>query len=145
MKQELPKKLLLIYSVNKKFLKEVEESLCLKDFKIEALNVSTDVIRHFDEKSADIVFIDIENLPSLEMDLVNYIKTKSPKTEIIVLTTIDEIEQATYSLRYGASFYLMKPTTCSDMKRVIEKLSARISRGEEYMEFEHRVLSDLMA
>lgn len=142
-KQE--KKKLLILTADKKLSAEIDSSLELKNFNIHKAKSYSEALALFKKHSTDIAFIDIENMPAQEMDLVNYIKTRSPKTEIIILTTMNELDNATYSLHYGASFYLMKPVTGEDMKYLIEKLSARITRNSELFEFEHRVLSDLMA
>lgn len=145
MKTEQSKKVLLILSVDKKFSTEIDTSLCLKNFDIFQAKSHNEALALLKKHSADVVLIDIEKMPAQEMDLVSYIKSRSPKTEIIILTTMGELENATYSLHHGASFYLMKPVNCSDLKHVIEKLSAKITRNNEYLEFEHRVLSDLMA
>ena len=138
------KKKLLILTADKKLSAEIDSSLELKNFDIHKGKSYSEALALFKKHSADIVFIDIENMPAQEMDLVNYIKTRSPKTEIIILTTMNELDNATYSLHYGASFYLMKPVDGKDIKYIIEKLSARITRNTELFEFEHRVLSDLM-
>ncbi len=135
----------LILSVDKEFLEEIESKLSLKGLTILKAKSTTEALSMFEKQPADIVFVDIEKMPLQEMDFVNYIKTGSPRTEIIILTTINEIDNATYSLRHGASFYLMKPVACLDMKNVIGKLFTKIERNSEYIEFEQRILSDLMA
>lgn len=136
---------LLIVTGDKNYSAELDTSLCLSSFKLFHAASYSEALALFDKHPADIVFIDIETMAMQEMDLVNYIKTSSPKTEIIILTTVNELENATYSLRHGASFYLMKPVSCSDVRHVIEKLSRKMTRNSEYIEFEQRVLSDLMA
>lgn len=142
-KQEIKK--LLILTIDNSFSTEIDRSLHLKNFEILRAKSHREALTLFEEHSADIVIIDIEKMPTQEMDLINYIKMKSPKTEIIILSTINELDNATTSLRYGASFYLMKPINCADLKHVIEKLSLKITRNTEYLEYEHRILSDLMA
>ncbi len=91
-----------------------------------------------------LVFIDIERIPHIEMDIVSYIRTRY-NSEVIILTTIKELEEATHALRNGAAFYLVKPVSVNDIAAVLEKLSLRIEQRTEYLELEHRVLSDLMA
>ncbi len=135
---------LLIVTSDKTFSAELDRSLCLKNFEVITTPSYSKALTLFEKHVPDIVFIDIEKMPVQEMDLVNYIKTSSLKTEIIILTTVHELENATYSLRHGASFYLMKPVTCSDMRFVIEKLSRKLTRESEYIEYEQQVLSDLM-
>jgi two-component system nitrogen regulation response regulator GlnG/two-component system response regulator HydG len=145
MKKNQDKKKLLFLTADKNLSAEIDSSLELKKFDIYKGKSYSEALALFKKHSADIAFIDIENMPAQEMDLVNYIKTRSPATEIVILTTMNELDNATYSLHYGASFYLMKPVNGENMKYIIEKLSARITRNTELFEFEHRVLSDLMA
>jgi DNA-binding NtrC family response regulator len=145
MKTKQQNKKLLIFTVDNNFSKDIDTSLYLKNFEVLKAKSHREALASFEKHSADIVIIDIEKMPTQEMDLINYIKMSSPKTEIIILTTINELENATSSLRYGASFYLMKPVNCTDLQHVIEKLSLKITRNSEYLEFEHRILSDLMA
>ncbi len=142
-KKETDKKLLIL-TLDKTFSQEIDISLCLKNFVIFKAKSHQEALSLFDKEKPDIIIIDIEKKPAHEMDLINYIKMSSPKTEVIILTTLHELENATHSLRYGASFYLMKPITCSDLQTVIEKLSLKIARNKEYLEFEHRILYDLM-
>ena len=145
MNKKQEKKNLLILTSDNNFSAEIDSSLELRNFDIYKAKSYSEALSLFKKYSADIAFVDIENMHSQEMDLVNYIKTRSPKTEIIILTTVNELDNATYSLHYGASFYLMKPVNGENMKYIIEKLSARITRNSELFEFEHRVLSDMMA
>ncbi len=137
-------KVLLIVTADKEFSAEINTSLCLREFEVFIASTYSKALALFEKHSADIVFFDIEKMPLQEMDLVSYIKTSSPETEIVILATLNELENATYSLRHGASFYLMKPVHCSDMHYIIEKLSIKMNRNREFLKFEQQVLSDLM-
>ncbi|HEX7511532.1 MAG TPA: sigma-54 dependent transcriptional regulator [Chitinivibrionales bacterium] len=98
-----------------------------------------------EKQAVDFVFLDIESMPKQEIDLVNYIKSQSPRTDIIILCSINDLDEATKALRNGASFYLVKPIKASDIQTIVTKLSAKADRQEEYMAMEQRLLSDLMA
>ncbi len=145
MDQKKTIKTILILTADSDFSREMEKSLCLKNFKVTTTSSYPQALSFFEKQLPEIVFIDIEDKSEHEMDLVSYIKTRSPTTEIIILTSVNELEHATYELRHGASFYLMKPVTCADMKFVIEKLSRKLTRNSEYLEYEQQVLSDLMS
>ena len=105
----------------------------------------TKALSVLEKEKIDFVFLDIEAMPKQEIDLVNYLKTSSPNTEIIILATINELEEATKALRNGASFYLIKPVKAADIKTILDKLSTKVDRQEEYLVLEQRVLSDLMS
>jgi len=98
-----------------------------------------------EKQAVDFIFLDIESMPRQEIDFVNYIKSNSPHTEIIILCTINELEDATRALHNGASFYLVKPIKSGDIKTIINKLSVKADRREEFIILEQRILSDLMA
>jgi transcriptional regulator with PAS, ATPase and Fis domain len=83
-------------------------------------------------------------MPAIEMDIVNYIRMRY-HAEIVVLTTIHEIEEATNALKNGAAFYLVKPIKFTDLKSVLDKLSVRVDRTRELVVMEQRFLTDLMA
>ncbi|MBD3391791.1 MAG: response regulator [Chitinivibrionales bacterium] len=139
-----PKKTILIISADTPFLNLIRDNLCLQGFETNVARTYSDAFAAADKTPPDIVFCDIENTPTQEMDFVSYLKSRSPATEIVVLTGIDEIEDATYALRNGASFYLLKPVDCAHLKTVVEKLSSRADRNREHIELEQQLLADLM-
>ncbi len=134
----------LIFSGDADFLSETGNNLCLQGFKILHASNQREALKYFERGAIAVAFIDLETEGSHELDLINYIKSRSPQTEVIVLTSIDGIEEATSALRKGASFYLIKPVSCDDIRPVIEKLSARVERSHQQQEMEHRFLFDLM-
>ena len=143
-KQEAQARRLLLLSADHDFVRDIDSHLCLQGFEILKAESQAGALGLIEKEMPDIVFIDIERMPAQEMDLVNYINTRSPRTEIVILTTIHDVERATQSLRHGASFYLLKPVDCSQIKTVVQKLSARLDRSSEFSDLEQRVLSDLM-
>jgi DNA-binding NtrC family response regulator len=98
-----------------------------------------------EKETVEFIFLDIESMPNQEIDLVSYLKSQSPRTDIIVLATLNELTEATKALKNGASFYLIKPVKAVDIKVILGKLAAKADRQEEYIAMEQRVLSDLMA
>ncbi|MDG5816725.1 sigma-54 dependent transcriptional regulator [Chitinispirillales bacterium ANBcel5] len=96
------------------------------------------------EPEIDAVFFDIEKMPASEVDLISFIRTRH-SAEVVVLASINELEEASKTLRSGASFYLIKPIAIPDLKSVLEKLTARSQRQFEQKELEQRFLSDLMS
>jgi DNA-binding NtrC family response regulator len=111
---------------------------------VNALSV-TNALSILEKQVVDFFFLDIESMPRQEIDIVNYIKSKSPRTEIIILCSINELEEATRALRNGASFYLVKPVKAGDIRTILKKLSVKADHREEYIMLEQRILSDLMS
>jgi DNA-binding NtrC family response regulator len=138
-------KTLLMISADARLLAEINTDLCLPGFAVRTAQTYAEAMAQLDSNDISIFILDIANPPaSEEMDVVTYIKSRSPETEIIILTTIDQLDTATFALRSGASLYLMKPVSCADLKAVIDKIAIKADRSREHLEIEHRFLTDLM-
>jgi DNA-binding NtrC family response regulator len=135
---------ILIISNDQPFRSKLHENLLLQGFSVLEAASQADALTLLEKQAVEIVFLDIERMPVIEMDIVNYIRTRH-HAEIVVLTTIHEIEEATNAIKNGAAFYLVKPIKFTDLKSVLDKLSLRVDRTRELVEMEQRFLSDLMA
>ena len=134
----------LIISSDFPFRAKLRENLSLQGFGVREADSQADALAALDKGPISIVFMDIEKTPLLELDMVSYIRTRH-NAEIVVLTTLNELEEATNALRNGAAFYLVKPIRLTDLKSVLDKLELRAERHNDHMELEQRFLSDLMA
>jgi len=137
-------KTILLISADNVFKKAVKEQLEGLKYAIFSADSQAEALSLLDKEAVSIVFLDLERMPPIEMDLVSYIRTRH-NAEVVVLTSMGELEDATHALRNGAAFYLVKPVKPSDMLIVLEKLSHRLEQRNEHIELEHRFLSDLMA
>ena len=145
MASEDNKKTILFATLSTTVTSFSDNAFNLKGFRtINASSISK-ALSVLEKEKIDFVFLDIEAMPKQEIDLVNYLKTSSPNSEIIILATINELEEATKALRNGASFYLIKPVKAADIKTILDKLSAKVDRQQEYLALEQRVLLDLMS
>jgi DNA-binding NtrC family response regulator len=141
---EKKSKTVLIISSDNQFRAKLSENLTLQGFDTIEVSSQAEAIPVFEKISITIVFFDIENSPLIEMDLVSYIRTRY-KTEIVILTTLNEVEEATNALRNGAAFYLVKPVKLTDLKFILDKLALRAERLEDQIQLEQLFLTDLMA
>ncbi|NLW31684.1 MAG: sigma-54-dependent Fis family transcriptional regulator [Fibrobacter sp.] len=137
-------KTVLVLSSDFPFRAKLRENLSLQDFKIIEADSHTEALTVLDKNHVNIAFVDIEQMPLLELDIISYIRTRH-NAEIVVLTTLNELENATIALRNGAAFYLLKPIRLTDLKSVLDKLALRIEQQKDHIELEQRFLSDLMA
>jgi DNA-binding NtrC family response regulator len=142
--QKKPDTLILIISSDRQFRLQLHDNLLLQGFQVFEAASQAEALAVIEKQPVEIVFLDIERMPVIEMDIVNYLRTRR-RAEIVVLTTIDEIEEATNALKNGAAFYLVKPIKFTDLKSVLDKLSVRVDRSREVVELEQRFLTDLMA
>ena len=137
-------KTVLVLSSDFPFRAKLRENLSLQDFRIIEADSHTEALTVLDKNHVSIAFVDIEQMPLLELDIISYIRTRH-NAEIVVLTTLNELENATIALRNGAAFYLLKPIRLTDLKSVLDKLALRIEQQKDHIELEQRFLSDLMA
>jgi len=139
-----PNTTVLIISNDHPFRSKLHENLLLQRFSVFEAASQADALSLLEKQAVEIVFLDIERMPAIEMDIVNYIRMRH-HAEIVVFTTIHEIEEATNALKNGAAFYLVKPIKFTDLKSVLDKLSVRVDRTRELVVLEQRFLTDLMA
>lgn len=134
----------LIISTDLPFRAKLREHLTIESFKIFEADTQSIAFSILESYKTGIVILDLEHMPVLELDLVSYIRTQY-RSEIVVLTTFDKLEEATNTLRNGAAFYLVKPIKLSDLKSVLDKLTLRVEQLNDHKELEQRFLSDLMS
>jgi two-component system nitrogen regulation response regulator GlnG/two-component system response regulator HydG len=145
MASEDNKKTILFATLSTTVTSFSDNAFNLKGFRTINASSIAKALSVLEKEKIDFVFLDIEAMPKQEIDLVNYLKTSSPNSEIIIFATINELEEATKALRNGASFYLIKPVKAADIKTILDKLSAKVDRQQEYLALEQRVLLDLMS
>jgi DNA-binding NtrC family response regulator len=109
------------------FLESVKRGLITSGFK--NVRTETDPLKAAadfkNEEDYDIGLIDI-TMPGMDgIELLEIIKTHSPKTECIMITAVDEARMAVQCLRKGAYDYLVKPISKEDLvvslKRALER------------------------
>lgn len=137
-------KSVLIISTDISFITLMKELLEGQNYAAFEATSQREALTILDKEAITIVFLDIERMPPIELDVVSYVRTRN-NAEVVVLTTIDGLEDATNALRNGAAFYLVKPVKKADLMTALDKLSHRIEQRNEHIDLEHRFLQDLMA
>jgi DNA-binding NtrC family response regulator len=121
------------------------QSPAFKAWRVFDTRTAGDALAQLEKEPFGAVVLDIEKLPLQEMDLVSYLRTRSPATDIVILATLNELDAATHAIRSGAALYLIKPVDAADIAAVLDKLSKQQDQQREHVELEQRVLADLMA
>ncbi|MCX7726485.1 MAG: response regulator, partial [Chitinispirillaceae bacterium] len=135
---------ILIISTDTQFKIEVKNALENTAYKIIEASSQTEALSLLEKINISVMFLDIERTPAIELDIVSYVRTRYD-AEVVIITSVREIEEATYALRNGAAFYLVKPVKGTDILILLEKLYDKISQKKENLELEQRFLNDLMA
>jgi two-component system cell cycle sensor histidine kinase/response regulator CckA len=85
----------------------------------------------FMQSQPDLAIIDVQ-MPKLDgIEVLRYIKEKSPRTIVVVMTGVGTEETAVKAMKLGASDYLRKPFAIGEVVSLAEKLLENRKSGEE--------------
>jgi NtrC-family two-component system response regulator AlgB len=98
-------------------------SLCLQTEGHEVVAVSNgpDALTEIGRSFFDVTFLDVRLAASSGLDLISPILAAAPWMKIIVITAYASIETAVEAMRRGASDYLAKPFTPTQVKVAVDK------------------------
>jgi DNA-binding NarL/FixJ family response regulator len=83
-----------------------------------------EALRKIPEENPDVVLMDI-NLPGMSgIECVTRLKSKLPRTQVLMLTTYEESDLIFDSLRGGASGYLLKNMPPAELVQAVEQVHA---------------------
>lgn len=98
-------------------LRDHDQFACMGVF-ADANNIRNIITQH----SPDIVLMDIQ-MPGLSgIDALKIIKELKPTVQVIILTSFDDEEHIFAAMRHGASGYLLKSPTSSDLVRALNEV-----------------------
>ena len=100
-------------------------SLCLETegHYVTAISNFDDAVQTIKEGAFDIAFLDIRLGVKNGLDLIPYLQANSTKIKIVVITAYASIDSAVEAIRKGATDYIPKPFTPSQIKIVLQKLT----------------------
>jgi len=83
------------------------------------------------EKDFDIIFTDLR-LPDMSgIDILKYSKSRSPNTQVIVITGFATIETAVEAIKRGAYDYLTKPLSPDSVRITVKRALEKVALTEE--------------
>src|SRR3989339_121697 len=138
-------KKILVVDCDHKIRQEIISGIHFQDYEFIEISDSDKALQILSKERISIVILNISQSCDKELDLISYIKVNHSGCEIIVLSGLNEIENATRAVRHGAYLYLVKPVTPADLKLVIEKVAIRQERNLKYLESQTRLMRDLLA
>lgn len=120
---------------------ERESSGICKIARSESLEKAHDLIQH---TGASVLVIDIDSIPTTELDYISYLKQRYPDIPAIIIANVESLDEATRGIRSGASLYLLKPITTQILHQTVEQLTKNTEIKQEYSRHEHQMLKDMM-
>ena len=98
-------------------------------YEVEVFFESADAMDRIKETDFDIVITDLKMKGIDGLQLVDAIKTKSPATEVIVITGFATMETAKDSFKLGVFDFVAKPFKISEIRELVEKAEQKIKAG----------------
>lgn len=100
----------------------------------EAYNI-IEAKERFRENQIDVMVCDIEMPMGNGIELLQWVREHSPKTECIFLTSHEEFEYAKAAIKLGSFDYLLQPIKYDDLEKVIAKAIEKIEAAAEVKTF----------
>jgi len=112
-------------------LETLSRFLKMEGYDIHAESRTVDIANKITKYDPDIVLLDI-SLPELNgLDILNEIKNKGIKTQVVMLTADDTADTAVRAMKLGAADYVTKPFSTDELKIVIKNVLEKEELREE--------------
>ncbi|MDH3558393.1 MAG: response regulator [Deltaproteobacteria bacterium] len=106
--------------------KRLKPALEKAGYEVEAFTQSSSAMRRVQEKEFDIVVTDLKMEGVDGMEFLTDVKTRSPKTEVIVITGFATMETAKESFQKGVFDFVAKPFKRGELLEIIRKAEAKV-------------------
>jgi len=117
----------------------------LVNFSVTVTPSESTALKELNKNPYDIVVLNLTSSREKdELDLISYVKVNFERTEIVVLTTIREVELARTALRKGAYLYLLKPINPNDIKIILNKIRMYQEQNAQFVESQNRLMQELI-
>nr|1NY5_A Chain A, transcriptional regulator (NtrC family) [Aquifex aeolicus]1NY5_B Chain B, transcriptional regulator (NtrC family) [Aquifex aeolicus] len=111
----------LVIEDDKVFRGLLEEYLSMKGIKVESAERGKEAYKLLSEKHFNVVLLDLL-LPDVNgLEILKWIKERSPETEVIVITGHGTIKTAVEAMKMGAYDFLTKPCMLEEIELTINK------------------------
>jgi len=88
-------------------------------FEVEAFTTGQDVIDRFSETRFDVLVTDLKMQKPDGLEVMKFVKAKSPATKVIIITGYATVETARDAMKGGAVDFIAKPFKISQLRDLI--------------------------
>jgi len=89
---------------------------------VEAISSGSEALDRLEERSFDVMFVDIKMPGMSGLELLEKVKEFYPDTIVVIITAYGSIDTAVNAMKMGASDYLLKPFKPDQFDLVLEKI-----------------------
>jgi DNA-binding NtrC family response regulator len=106
--------------------KRLKPALEKAGYEVEAFTLSSKAMKRVQEKDFDIVVTDLKMEGIDGMQFLSEVKSRSPKTEVIVITGFATMETAKESFQKGVFDFVAKPFKRGELLEIVKKAEAKV-------------------
>jgi DNA-binding NtrC family response regulator len=106
--------------------KRLQPALEKLGYEVESFTDSVEATRRIQETSYDIVITDLKMKEIDGMRFLEEVKSRHPKTEVIVITGFATMETAKQSFQKGVFDFIAKPFKLGELQEVVNRAAAKI-------------------
>src|SRR5512135_1171553 len=111
--------------------KSMEMILVKEGYEVTTANRGDSALSLMSDNNFDIIFTDLR-LPDMSgLDILAYSKSRSPNTQVIIITGYATIETAVEAIKKGAYDYLTKPLTPDTVRIISQRALEKVALQEE--------------
>ncbi|MFP4500345.1 MAG: sigma 54-interacting transcriptional regulator [Candidatus Hydrogenedentota bacterium] len=118
--------------------------LARANYTIERCHDAQGVLRLVARHRYQVVVLDLNLREGSDVDLVSFVRRRSPETQLILLFDMEMIDRALEGIRYGAFFYLPTNSPPSDVAMVVDKAVRQLAHATAVSEFRQNVFEELV-
>lgn len=135
---------LLIASPDVGYGATLAEFLARAAYRIERCHDARGVLRMVSRQPFDVVVLDLSLGAGADVELVSFVRQRTPDTRLILLFDLDEMDRAIEGIRLGAFFYLPRTSPPSDVALVVEKAAEHLAQADTVNRYEQSVFEELV-
>ncbi len=98
------------------------ETLKRKGYNVEIAKNGKEAIKILEDNNYNLVITDMKMPEITGMDVLRFVKEKTPDTFVVVLTAYGTVENAVEAMKIGAYDYLMKPCTADEIEILVDRV-----------------------
>jgi DNA-binding NtrC family response regulator len=109
--------------------KRLKPTLERDGYEVETFGDGTSALNRMAQKDFDIIVTDVRMDDVDGMQILEHVKSRSPRTKVIIITGYATVELAREALVKGAFDFIAKPFKPADLRVIIEKAAVDLADG----------------
>ncbi len=109
-----------------------------EEYEVAAFDNPDEAVRYLGNSQVDAVLTDLRMQEVTGMDVLEAVKSRSPETDVVIMTAYATVETAVEAMRKGAYDYILKPFTLDELSLRLKKLFEKrelIEKNKNLREF----------